>query len=1830
MVFSNNTVAISDYSITEQIYAGTRTLVYRCNRKIDQKPVVIKLMRNEYPTFSEIIQFRNQYTITKNLDIPGIIKPINLEAYRNGYALVMEDFGGISLLEWVVEKYSINDFLHVAIALATTLESLHHHRIIHKDIKPANILINPENHQIKLIDFSIASLLPRETPQLQNPNVLEGTLGYISPEQTGRMNRGIDYRTDFYSLGITFYELLTGKLPFISDEPMELVHAHIAQIPPSVHSVNPNIPPIISEIIAKLMAKNAEDRYQSAAGLKHDLQICLSELQTTDTITGFTLASRDITEQFLIPEKLYGREQEVEALLQVFERVAHGNSEIMLVSGFSGIGKTAVVNEVHKPIVRQRGYFIKGKFDQFQRNIPFSAFVQAFRDLMAQLLGESDTQIKLWKTQILEAVGENGQIIIDVIPELAQIIGEQPVAATLSGTAAQNRFNLLFQKFIHVFTTKEHPLVIFLDDLQWADSASLKLIQLLMSEDDVAYMLLIGAYRNNEIFPAHPLMLTLDEIKKTGSNINYITLAALQKSDLNQLIANTLNSSLVLAEPLTELIYQKTQGNPFFSTQLLKSLFEDKLIKFDFKARYWLCDMAQIKALTLTDDVVEFMAQQLQKLPLVTLNILKLSACIGSQFDLETLAIVCEKSPVETTTDLWKALQEGLILPVSEVYKFYQESDTPADLQQVSTHTHKTAKYRFFHDRVQQAAYSLIPQEQKQQTHLKIGKLLLENLEAAEREEQIFAIANQLNFGLSLITDGSEKEQLARLNLRASQKAIASTAYVAGVDYLCTSQKLLPADCWETQYPLALEIANELARATFLSGDFSQMQQVIEIVLENGHSHLDTAKVYETKIQALIFQGQPVEAVKIALAVVKKFGIKFPTKPTTPTIVLGLIDTKLALMGKSIASLEALPTMTAPDKIVVAQILSKTISAAYSGAPNLLPLLIFRAVCLFVKYGNTNLSAFFYTWYGVILCGFVGDIKSGYQFGELALKLVEKFDAKEIKASVINTVYCFIHHWQQHIRETLEPLLESYQIALNSGDKEFAAWSAFGYCAHNYFVGNNLAEIELKYEFYRQAITQLNQETALQSHNIYYQVVLNLLGKSNQASRLEGNFYSISLMEAQQQANNDKAELFLVYVNQAILSYLFTDLEYGSEVIEKAQENLEAGIGLVTSVIFYFYNSLTYLALANEASPQEQKQILKRVVANQKKIKKWADNAPMNHLHKFHLVEAEKYRVLGQKTNATENYDRAIQLARKNAYIHEEALANELTAKFYLEWGKEKIAAVYMQEAYYCYTRWGSPAKVVDLEKRYPQLLLPILQQEYNPIKTNETIASSAARTIHSTTITTSSFLDLPGIIKASQAISSEIQLEKLLFQLMQAVLESAGANKSALMLLQDNNLVIEATANFNNNYLKNQDFILKSIPVKDSNDIPHSIINYVKNTLDTLVINDVTIQNNWAVDIYIQKEKPKSILCMPIMKQGKLIGILYLENRLIIGAFTTDRIEVLNLLVSQAAISLENARLYTALEQSLIELENRVKERTQELSQKNDQLQNTLKELHHTQIQMLQGEKMSALGQMVAGIAHEINNPVNFIYGNLSHVDGYTRDLLELLQLYQENYPYPAPNIQERLDEMELDFVSEDLIKVIQSMNVGTQRIREIVLSLRNFSRLDEAEFKPVDIHEGINNTLVILQHRLKAKAERPEIQIIQEYGNLPLVECYAGQLNQVFMNLLSNAIDALEESNQGRSYEEITNNPNTITIHTSITQKQQIKIIIADNGSGIPDAIKQSIFDPFFTTKPIGKGTGMGLAISYQIITEKHKGQLLCNSTPGQGTKFVIEIPVGLETRD
>jgi predicted ATPase/serine phosphatase RsbU (regulator of sigma subunit) len=1019
-------------------------------------------------------------------------------------------------------------------------------------------------------------------------------------------------------------------------------------------------------------------------------------------------------------------------------------------------------------------------------------------------------------------------------------------------------------------------------------------------------------------------MLTLDEIRKVYATVNQIILAPLDQPSLNLLIADTLSCPPQLAIPLTELVFAKTKGNPFFATQFLKSLHQKALISFDFSGGYWQCDIAQVRALAVSDDVVKFMATQLQKLPNKTQNVLKLAACIGNQFDLATLAIVHEKSQAETAADLWRGLQEGVVIPITEAYKFFQDAES-VEVAELSI------PYRFLHDRVQQAAYFLIPESQKQSTHLKIGRLLLSNTAQEEQEEKIFDIVNQLNMGVELITHQTERNELASLNLIAGRKAKASTAYAAAKRYLTVGLELLAADSWLHHYDLTLALHEEASEAAYLCGDFIAMEQLADIVLQQALTLLDKVKVYEVKIQTCIAQSELLKAVNTALVVLKEFGVEFPDGPGQLDIQLALEETSSNLVGKRIEDLIDLQTMKEPEKLAAMRILSKIVSASYKAAPELFLLIVLKQVNLSITYGNAPLSAYAYSVYGLILCGVLLDIESGYQFGELALNILERFNSSELKAKTFFVTELSIRHWKEHVRATLNLLREGYQSGLENGDLEFAAYCACFACQHSYVIGEELTALALDMETYGIAIEQIGQgqAAAFYYHKIFQQVVLNLIGSAENTTRLSGKAYNEEKLLPLHLEVKDRNAINYVFLSKLILCYLFGDFPQAVENADRTEEYLDGVIGMIAVPLFHFYDSLARLAVYSDSGQSEQTSILDKVHTNQEKMKTWAHHAPMNHQHKFYLVEAERNRVQGDFVEAMDYYARGIALAKENEYLNEEALACELAAKFYLDWGKEKIAQVYLTDAYYAYARWGANAKVEDLEKRYPQLLAPIITQK-NTATTRETIVQTLANTVtlSSSGSANSAILDFATVIKASQALSGEVELDKLLSTLIQVALENAGAEKAFLILSKAGNLMIEATGVSGTK----EATVLQSIPVEQSREIPVTLINYVYRTSQTLVLDNASVENTFYADPYIIGTQPKSVLCTPIINQGQFLGILYLENNLTTRAFTPDRLEVLNILSAQAAISIENSRLYQTLE-------DKVKERTAQLAQANQEI---------------------------------------------------------------------------------------------------------------------------------------------------------------------------------------------------------------------------------------------------------------------------------------------------
>ncbi len=1514
---------IPGYHIHALIYGSVNSLVYRGIRCQDNLPVILKVLKADYPTPAELTRYRTEYEITRNLNLEGVVRAYSLQKYQNTLVMILEDFGGESLqILMARRKFTLFEFLTLAIKITEILGEIHARNIIHKDINPSNIVFNPATGALKLIDFGISTVLVRQNPTLRNPNVVEGTLAYMSPEQTGRMNRAVDYRTDFYSLGVTFYELLTQKLPFEATDAMELVHCHIAKQPIPPQEQNREIPKTLSDIVMKLLSKTAEERYQSAWGLIADLETCLTQCKKGQ-ISYFPLGYSDVSNKFQIPQKLYGREQEIKTLLTAFERVSTGSTELMLVSGYSGIGKTALIQEIYKPITRARGYFISGKFDQFQRNIPYSAVVNAFSDLVRQLLTESEEQLNLWREKLLAAFGLNGQVIIDVIPEVELIVGPQPAVPELEPTESQNLFNLVFTHFIRVFCQQSHPLVIFLDDLQWADSATLKLIELMMTDNQTQHLFVLGAYRDNKVNSTHPLMMTLEALEKEGAIANQITLAPLALEHISQLIAETLYSDTGSVRPLAELVVRKTGGNPFFVNEFLKTLHTEGLItlnlpsnfKFEFDINNpksapplpslnkggfqkpkWNWDIAQIEAMAITDNVVELMIGKLQRLPDSTQQVLRLAACVGNTFDLKTLSLIHEKEEDVTFSDLMVGIQSELVLPISELETTDAEAiNSPLLIRH----------YKFLHDRVQQAAYALIDKEHKKAVHFRIGRLLLANTPEALREEKIFEIVAHLNKGRELIADEQEQVQLAKLNLEAGKKAKDATAYAAALQYLTVGMERLKEDVWKTDYDLAFSLYKERADVEYLNGNLSRSQELIDLILAKAKSALDKAETYYLLIVQYTTIAKESEAIKAGRKALNLLGISWTEEDLQDKLNVYSAQVRKKFVNKEISSLIDEPTATVTQIKLTIKLLNSLLSPAYvSKQDKLFIWLALKIADISLEYGMVPESSFGFSSYGVFLGSGLGDYKSGYEFGLFALNLSKKFGKLNDVAQACYLLGNNVQSWVKPLKEAEFVFNQGIEAALASGNFLFLGYILIYKLLNPFYQGKNLEQLLEDLPDKLLFTRKNNHWVAYYSIVALKIILLNLTGRTSEKL----NFDNEEIREAKYLEQCYSRQNYYALCHYLILKskilYLYGKPTEAIHSSEEAEKIIAVLTGKFQVAEHNFYNSLSLIALYREASEELQKQYWDKLEANQKQMKIWAENCPENFEHKYLLVAAQMAHLSGEGLEAIMDlYDRAIKSACENEFLQDEAIANELAAKFWLSKGKEDFAKVYMMKAHYCYQHWGAKRKVEDLEEKYPHLLTRFSVETgfVNPKTTNV-----------SDTFRGMSVLDLATVTKASLAISSDLVLDKLLGSLMKITIENAGAEKGFLILETKGKLLIEAEGVVDTDSVT----VLQSIPINtvgttDESPLPSAIINYVARTKENVVLNDATREGQYSNDPYIKKHQPKSILCAPLLNQGKLSGILYLENSLTTGAFTPDRLKVLNLISAQAAISIENARFY-------------------------------------------------------------------------------------------------------------------------------------------------------------------------------------------------------------------------------------------------------------------------------------------------------------------------------
>ena len=1769
-----------DYTVTNKIYESDETIVYRGYRNQDKQAVIIKGLQKDSLDPKRIAQFHHEYDITKDLNLQSIVKSYALQKHENSIVLILEDIQGDSLRDILKKQETdLTTFLQIALKLAKCLGELHAKQIIHKDIKPANIIINLETGQVKLTDFSIASRISSETQTINTKMV--GTLLYMSPEQTGRMNRALDYRTDFYSLGCVFYEMLVGHPPFESTDSLELVHCHIAKRPTPPYAINNEIPKVISNIILKLLEKTTDARYQSAYSLKADLQLCQQELQNTGKIEDFIFGQEEISETFQIPQKLYGRTSEVDSYLTVFDRVSQGTSEMMLIVGYSGIGKSTLVPEIYKSLSKKHGYLISGKFEQFQRNIPYSGIVSAFGDLVQQLLTESETQLNYWRKRLLTAFGPNGNVIIEVIPELELIVGKQPEVQVLSALESENRFKLVFQRFIWVFCRPNHPLVIFLDDLQWADLASLKLIEFMMKDEYTRYLFIMGAYGENEVSQTHPLILSFNDLRDNGTVINQITLSPLTLEHVSQLIVDTLHSSHNKSMELAELVMAKTQGNPLFVHQFLNLLYQEHLLSFDIQKGCWQWNKTQIKALNLTDNVVDLMIGKFKKLPEKTQKVLQLAACVGTSVDLYTLSIIYDKSVVETYENLLPAIQENLIIVTSD------ENTIPSETG--ITHFFIESKFtvKFLHDRMQQAAYSLIHDDRKQAVHLKIGNRLLKQLSSNSEtfQEKLFKVVEHINIGRCLIFDTDKQIQLVKLNLEAGTKSTNATAYAAAKEYLMVALEILKQShfqnkIWTEYYDLTFEVYEMLATVEYLNGNFLESEELIKQTLAHAKTALEKGELYNLLIVQNTLKAKYSKAIDIGKKALTLLGLEWPEN------IQKAVDTEFSqakenLGQQKIHSLVNNSEMTLPENKLAMQLLSNIQPLAYIVNKDLFYLIVLKSVNLSLKHGHVAESSPSYSCYGLILGALYGEYQSGYEFGRMALQLTEKFNNLSQKSKAFYYFSNFVSSWVKHINRTRALNDEAYQAALTSGQIPFAGYINIRKFFNSVFQGEGLEEILAESSetlTFSQKTGNQYASDGLQGGQI---ALLNLTGRT--AHKLSFDTDDFSETEYLQKCvkNSSFFSICRYYILKAQILYLYGEYKDSLQYSLLAEKDLDFVVGTVSVAEHNFFYSLCIAALFSE---EEKSQQLKQLAKNQKQMRIWADNCPENFLHKYLLVEAEIARISGNELEAMDLYDQAINAACENDFIQNRGIANELTAKFWLARGKKEIARLYMTKAHYDYQLWEARRKVQHLEEIYPDLIAKTITTREADFRTPHTQSSMM-------TFTTENALDLSTVMKASQAISCEIVPEQLIKKFMHIVIENVGAQKGWLILKNTPekrgdgaDLFIEAYGTVE------QVLVLNSVPlesVESDDDTPNlcqAIVSYTARKQQPLVMNDASQNELFANDPYILKHDAQSILCFPIIYKNKLIGLFYLENELTTNAFTYDRIDILKMLSTQIAISLDNA-------QTMAHLDATVSTRTAELNSK-------IAELTKTREVLVQNENMASLGRLVAGFAHEINTPIGVAVGSASTLQENSKIINHLLTL----------------DEVK----EEDLISVLETIeeaaNLTLSNLKRASTLVSSFKRTAVDQTSDEMSFFSVKPLLLDVINTLNNQFKQTSIDIKVECSDDITIYSVPGSLEQLITNFLMNSLKHGFDNGKRSGH---------IKIRVDL-KGDDLHLEYSDTGKGITPSNLSKIFEPFFTTKRGDGGSGLGLYVCYNIVKSQFDGTITCESNVDQGVLFKIVFSV------
>ena len=1814
--------------VLETLRVGREFALYRGRPVGEAAPVLVLAPLRAPQTTAELHQLEHEYSLANDLQSDWAVRPLAI-ARRNGASMiVLEDAGGDLLEGMLARPLELTRFLPIAVALAAALRQVHQHGLVHRDIRPANVFVDADAN-VHLTGFGMASRLPRECQAPTPPDIVRAAFAYMSPEQTGRMNRSIDARSDLYSLGVTLYEMITGSLPFSASDPMEWIHCHIARpaAPPSERA--PGIPGPVEAIIVKLLAKAAEDRYQTAAGLEADLRACLTDWQAHRRIDPFPLGLRDISNRLLIPEKLYGREAEIATLVAAFDRVVtDGKAEFVLVSGYAGAGKSAVVNELHKLLVPPRGLFAAGKFDQYKRDIPYATLAQAFQSLVRRILGRDDADLSRWRDALLEALGPNGQLMVNLVPELAAIIGEQPPIPDLPPQEEQNRFQMVFRRFLGVFARPEHPLALFLDDLQWLDVATLELLESLVPDQGVGHLLLIGAYRDNEVGPSHPLMRTLRQVRNAGASVQEIVLTPLRPTDVGRLVADALHREPERVRPLAEMVFEKTAGNAFFLIQFIAVLVEEGLIAFDSDASGWRWEIDRIRAKGFTDNVADLMAAKLSRLPETTQEALGLLACLGNVAEIATLDLVSGTAKDAVHTALWQAVLAGLLNRLDSAYAFV-------------------------HDRVREAAYANIPEEQRAEVHLRVARSLVHALSEDQLAEQIFEIVNQFNRGAALIHAPEERRQVAKFNLMAGKRARRSAAYASALEYFVAGDALILEDGWARQYRLTFDLQLERAECELVIGDLAAAEKRLAALSGRAANLVDSAAVACLRITLYTTLDRSDLAAEIALEYLRRVGIRWPRRPTEEAMRREYARLLHRLGDRPIEALIDLPVTRNPKWRATLDVLTLAVPAANFTDENLFCLAVAGMANLSLEHGNSDASCHAYVWVGMILRSHFAQFQAGFRFGRLGIDLVEKRGLDRFKARIYSDFGHLINPWTRHLRDGVDWVRRAVATAQANGDLTFASFACNSLTMLLLACGEPLGEVQRETESGLEFTRKVHFGLVADIMTAQLGLVRALRGLTADISSFGDEHFDEGRFQQHLEADPRLRFAECWYWIRKLQARFHANDDVGAvAAADRAQSLLWKSSPFFEAAEYHFYAALARAAVCDRAPADEQAQLRDALASHHRQLEVWAENCPENFANRAALVGAEIARLEGRKLDAESLYEEAIRSAREHGFVHNQGLASELAARFYAARGFEMTADAYLRNARHCYRLWGADGKIRQLEQLHPRLR-----------EDSARAAGAVGGALDQ--------VDVGAIIKASQALSGEIVLDRLIETLMRIAIEHAGAERGLLILLRGEALQIEAEARTNE---KRIEVTVRREAVTPAA-LPESILHTVARMRQSVILDDASADNPFAADDYIRRKRARSILCVPLVKQASLVGVLYLENNLASHVFTPSRTSLLELLASQAAISLDNARLYDELTMSeerwrnLFECapvgvtlvgsdrryvaanpafqrmmgytEEELRQLTPvEITHEDDQAvakavmaaqvrgepypqhrekrfvrkdggvvwveidafmspiagsaplragvtvditerKRAEEELRDVQAELAHAARLMTLGEFTASIAHEINQPLAAIASN---------SMAGLNWLNRK--------------EPDLGETQSALSRIVR--DVG--RAADVIRGLRALVRKSGPQLTSVDIDEVIGEVLMLTRSEIRRQGV--VLHTALAAGDQPVLGDRV-QLQQVLLNLITNGLEAMKT---------ITERTSELTVSSRLDGPGNVLVAVEDTGAGLDPAVGQRIFEPFFTTKP--DGVGMGLAICRSIV-EAHGGRLSTSPRMPQGTAFHFTLP-------